>query len=669
MAEFNTGQNEENVSLDPTGELMRRTQNHLTRMLHFRRQYDTRRAEMYRQYIGDRKAPLYPDGLTPRSNTFVPYPLSNVETVTARVMDAFFSFDPWFEARPRGPMDGSAAEKMQMVLHHVMGRSNFMSEFEKFVRNVSIYGHAALKVDWDFGFDVVTYPEPVHAQDPSTGQPLLDETTGQPVVLRYEPKTRQVPKNRPKFEAVDVYDLLIDPDGSMKGHVVERPFREVQQLAEMGIYDKEGVARIASYIKDEKDADNILIRIAELWDSIEGTVTVATFSQDSEALGYKDLRYSYRNASYKTWKRKMYGGPSVLLKHGENPFMHKQISVLDTSYIKLPNHVFGLGQVEVISDLTESLNKFVNMITDNWNMGINRRYAYNTEVDIDQTALNNFNVPGGKVGVSGDPNKAIKELPFFTPQAGDYEIMGVYRNMIELASGVSDFYAKGIGAPTGNRTATGINQVVNEGNYRFRMFIRNLEVDILKPMLEQVASMVQQFITDEIEVMITDDMPGIPKVPVVRPEELIGSVSFDIVAANYGTNKNIRQRNLLALGQVLAESPFTNEHEFLREMLKTFEIRNVHRLIKSPEQVAAEQQAALQQQIEMMIFQAMLEADTQVKIARARSTGSSGGGDRKQGRPSTNPTAKIPGHGLSSAIREFAQMHGANVPGGSSESN
>lgn len=666
MVEYNKGQ-EENTSLDPTGEIMRKTVGHLTRMLHFRRQYDTRRSEMYRQYIGDRKASLYPDGLTPRSNTFVPYPLSNVENITSRVMDAFFSFDPWFEARPRGQADGFAAEKMQMVLKHVMGRSNFMTEFEQYVRNVCIYGHGGFKVDWDFGEDVVTYPEPVYAPDPETGEPLIDEA-GQPIVLRYEPKTRRIPKNRPKFEAIDVYDLLIDPDKSIKGHVVERPFRDVKKLVEMGVYDAEGVAIVEKYLANDPDKDNILIRIAELWDEFEGTVTVATFAQDSEALGYKDLRYSFRNASYKTWKRKMYGGPSVLLKHGENPFLHKQISVLDTSYIKLPNHVFGLGQVEVISDLTESLNKFVNMITDNWNMGINRRYAYNTDIDIDQSALNNFNVPGGKVGVQGDPNKAIMELPFFTPPAGDYEIMGVYRNMIELAGGVSDFYAKGVGAPTGNRTATGINQVVNEGNYRFRMFIRNLETDILKPMLEQVASMIQQFVTDEFEVMITDDMPGIPKVPIVRPEELIGSISFDIVAANYGTNKNIRQRNFLALGQVLAESPFTNEYEFMREMLKTFEVRNVHRLLKSPEQVAAEQQAALQQQIEMMIFQAMLEADTQSKIARARAGASTSSG-KKQGRPSTNPTAKIPGQGLSSAVREFAQMHGANVPGGSSESS
>src|SRR4029077_5025430 len=116
--------------------------------------------------------------------------------------------------------------------------------------------------------------------------------------------------------------------------------------------------------------------------------------------------------------------------------------------------------------------------------------------------LNSFNVPGGKVGVSGNPNDVILPLPMKTPNAQHYQILELYKGMIEQTSGVSDFYSKGVGSPKGNRTATGINQVIGESNFRFKLFIRNLELDIWQPMLEMVSSMILQFLPDQISQMI-----------------------------------------------------------------------------------------------------------------------------------------------------------------------
>ena len=86
---------------------MQRAEANLLRMLYFRRQYDQRRSFFYRQYVGQQDIRKFPDNLTPRSNTFVPYPLSNVETIVSRVQDAFFSFEPWFECRGRSQADSS----------------------------------------------------------------------------------------------------------------------------------------------------------------------------------------------------------------------------------------------------------------------------------------------------------------------------------------------------------------------------------------------------------------------------------------------------------------------------------------------------------------------------------------------------------------------------------
>lgn len=661
---------------------------HLRRMRYFRRQYDQRRALFYRQYLGQRDQKYFPDNVTPRSNTFVPYPFSNTEEVVARVHDAYFGFSPWFEAKGRSPQDDNSAENMGLVLHAQLKRARFIDAFEQLVRNICIYGHSGIKVDWDWGVDVITYAEPVFVINKETGQPVM-QTVGQgpdgqpmqqPIVAGYRPATKTVPRNRPKFTPIDVYDLLIDPDGGIVAHLTERTLGQLiqeqqnslQQAQEdpsgvkKPLYDQKGIEiltnKVVAAAKD-RDPMAVIVRIAELWDEYQGTQTILTFGEDREAISWKDLRASYRSATYSPYKREVYEGPPILLYDGLNPFNHKKAPILHTSYIKMPNEVYGVGLIEMISDLSEALNRFTNMISDNWNMGINRRYAYDINADIDHEALNSFNVPGGKVGVSGDPSNVIKELPIFTPQQGDYTILPMYKQMIEVASGVSDFYSKGVGSPTNNKTATGINQVINESSNRFKLFIRNLELDILQPLLGMCASLIQQFLPDQIEVQITGNQPAIQKYLTLSPEDLIGTFDFELVAANYATNKTVRQRTLLELVNLLAGSPFINQYEALKELFKVFEIHNSSKILYTPEQVQLMQQQQMQQQIDMMIFESMLDTESKARVSQSKPQSTVGGQGAGGGRPRKFTIPKPQGAGLQKPIREFAQSMGSNALG------
>jgi hypothetical protein len=669
----------------------------LRRMLNFRRMFDQRRLGYYKQYLGQRDQSLYPDKVTRRSNTFVPYALANVEQIVARVHDAFFNFWPWFDSRGRGSNDDPAAEKMGLMLDQKLKQANFTKHFEDLVRNICIYGHGAIKVDWDWEADTILTAQPLYLMDDLTNQPVPSPIDGQPIIVGYQKVQTQVKRARPKFSAIDVYDLLIDPDGCFVAHLGEKTFGELKREFQQNpnLYMAEGLQELANKLSNEKDADNIIIRMAEFWNRLDNTYTIMTFGDDREAIAYKDARMAQRaGSSYSSFRRKIYGGGPIVLWHGDNPFMHKKIPILHTSYIKLPGEVFGLGAIEVISDLNESLNKFVNMITDNWNLGINRRYAFDTTADIDHDALNTANVPGGKVGVTGDPSKVIMPLPTFTPSAGDYAILDVYKGMIEMTSGISDFYGKGVGSPTGNRTATGISSVINESNYRFKLFIRNLELDILQPLLNMCATMVQQYITDEQEVLITDAPATVPKYCKIKPEELLGDMDFDIVAANYASNKAVRQRNLLEFAQLAGNSHFLNERPALVEMAKVFEVRNMNALLKTDQQLAQEEQAQQAQQVQMMqleaqkeaalmILQAKLQimvneakpmmvkgADGGSKIVRPGGTphlgpigpGQGAGGGRPS-KPGTHTPNKQPNGGIDSAVREFSQNMGLTAMG------
>lgn len=641
---------------------------HLRRMLNFRQQYDSKRSGLYKRYIGIQDGKTFPDKITPRSNIFVPYPLSNVETLVSRTMDALFAFDPWFESKPRGSNDAHAAEAMGIVLKEKLEKANFLKSAEELIRNICIYGHGAIKVDWDWEYDVITTVQPEYAMvaDPNTGEMVpLPGADGQPIAIAYHPVTVPVKRSRPKFTALDIFDFVVDPDGGMVAQMTEKTLGQMKRESQMNpvLYYPEALQELEANIiaSGEKDSDNVLIRMAELWDEGANTCTLLVTGIDATAITWKDMRYATRSgAAYRSWKRKVYGGKPVLLWHGENPFMHKKAPIIYTSYIKLPNEIYGLGAIEVIQDMSDAMNRMVNMISDNWNMGINRRYAYDTQAEIDHDALNNMNVPGGKVGVVGDPNKVIKELPFMTPTPGDYELLGVYKNMIELTSGISDFYAKGIGQSS-NDTATGISQIIGESSFRFKLFISNMNNDILMPLLQICASLVQQFLTDEEEVLITDEQAMVPKFFHVQPAELIGSVSFDLVGAQYATNKMAKQRNVLAFAQLAGQMApeYIDPYKALIELGKLFEIPNIKEVLKTPEQVAFEQQQAQKQQMEMLMFETALQTESAARIAQSKPKPAGAGQGSGGGRPhALGSSGRTKGAGLTTAIRSMAQNFG-----------
>jgi hypothetical protein len=183
--------------------------------------------------------------------------------------------------------------------------------------------------------------------------------------------------------------------------------------------------------------------------------------------------------------------------------------------------------------------------------------------------------------------------------------------------------------------------------------------------------MTQQFLPDQIRQMIVEAPYAVPPVFPKSPEALYGNFSFDIVAANYASNKTIRQRNLMALANILTQDPYVNQYEATKELFKAFELRNP-KMLKSEQQVQMEQQQALQQQIAMMTLEAMLDTKSKEHVATTKEQAKAeynpkpkeGTHGHKEGRPpKAQHEGKMPGHGMSSTVRDFAQSMGANAFG------
>ena len=105
----------------------------------------------------------------------------------------------------------------------------------------------------------------------------------------------------------------------------------------------------------------------------------------------------------------------------------------------------------------------------------------------------------------------------------------------------------------------------------------------------------------------------------MQPEELIGTLDFDLVAANYASNRVIRQRNLLALFNLASQSPFCNQYESLKELYKAFEVRNINKLLFTPPQVQQQQMMEQEKNIKMMMLEAMMDTEGKARLSQADS--------------------------------------------------
>ena len=206
-------------------------------------------------------------------------------------------------------------------------------------------------------------------------------------------------------------------------------------------------------------------------------------------------------------------------------------------------------------------------------------------------------------------------------------------------------------------------------------------------MLAMCSSMIQQYMTDREEVLITKSQQGpqIPKWQVIDPEQIIGNYEFDLTAANYATNKTVRQRNLMAFAQIAQQTPYWRAGEGLREIAKVLEIRNADDLIKSEQEVQMEQQAAQQEQMQVAFTEKVLDTEAAITVAEAgakiKAEAAKGatfksppksnpskpvsGNTPKPGRPATtNHLGHVPGiNSTQNETRSFSQQNGANALG------
>jgi len=183
-----------------------------------------------------------------------------------------------------------------------------------------------------------------------------------------------------------------------------------------------------------------------------------------------------------------------VIKAQINPNPRKRHPYYISSYEKIPGSLYGNGLPKIIGDIQDVANASFRSLVNNMSIASGPQVAVN-EDRLSASTDGDSLYPWKRWRFHTDPmaNVAEKPIDFFQPKSNAQELLGVYRQMSELADEVSAIpkYMTGSEKVGGAaRTASGLSMLMNNTSKVQQMVAANIDNDIFKPMLHQMYDMI-----------------------------------------------------------------------------------------------------------------------------------------------------------------------------------
>lgn len=541
--------------------------------------------QMYRSFPGTRKKGDW------KSRVWMPISFYVIETITPRLVAQL----PKFSVYPVGPEDSLGAEQMEKLLAWATDQSDMYLELVKAFKSSLMYGTGIVKTMYEerIKYRMLQVPvmEPVTMSVP-TGEIDLD---GNPIEEQMEvgqQPTGEIQRIRqpfvayqgPRAEAVDIANFFPAPEATSiedARYVIHRVFRSrkhIEQMAASGVYklppdtewndflqayDYPAAERLSSVnlgtgTMPDRNEQN-LIEILEVWTD-EVVVAIA--------------------------------GRSVLLRAERNPFSHGEKPFVRIVDHLVPHEFWGIGELEPLEGIQDTLNALWNSRIDNVKMVLNAMFAVSDEYLVDKRDL--VTRPGGVVRFKeGIPlNQAFQRIDLGETTNSAYTEAAEIERFSEKVSGVSA-YQMGMDSPALNRTATGVALISEQGNTRFAHKTKIAELTGLRRLASHYGSILQQYMPPEMPMRLFGP-EGQVYFEVTTPESIMGAFDYDVEAESSSQTESIRQEQNLSLFNLLIGLPEVNRIALIHDILETFGKKNAQDYMLDP------MMAAYQQQLEMM---------------------------------------------------------------------
>jgi len=326
-----------------------------------------------------------------RSNLFIPYAFSTIETILPRLV----TNRPKFEFVPRGPEDKDRAKMVNELMSYQWDVMGMDLTLVKWVKECLIYGTAILKVPWVMEKDF----------------------------------------DGPRPEVVDIFDFFIDPRAtSIKNakYVIHRTIRTMKYLKDMeslGIYKNINKVEGGKKVEDMK---------AERYANIGLSVP----AEDKEANEVEILEYWTDDRIITVADRR------VIIRDEKNPYNAGKPFIAIVDHI-VPHEFYGIGEIEQIESLQYELNDWRNHRMDSKTLTLNPMWWVPPGADLDDFvaepgALFSGPEPPKPINVRTDKLSDYREEEIIKGDIQTTTGVSDYSRGVESAPGISNETATGI---------------------------------------------------------------------------------------------------------------------------------------------------------------------------------------------------------------------------------
>lgn len=326
-----------------------------------------------------------------RSNLFIPYCFSTIETILPRLV----TNRPRFEFVPRGPEDKERASLVDELMKYQWDYTNMDLTLVKWVKEALIYGTSILKVPWVF--------------DKKNDGPLP--------------------------EVVDLFDFFIDPSATsikLAKYVIHRTKRSKKYLKDMqslGIYKNIDKVIGGTSIEDSKSERYANVGLSTpMKDKKDDEVEILEYWEDDKVITLADRKEVIRN--------------------GKNPYSCGKpfIALIDQL---VPHEFYGLGEIDQIESLQYELNDWRNHRMDSKTLTLNPMWWVPVGYDLDDFIAEPGAVftgpqPPEVVDVRADKQSDYREEEIIKGDIQTTTGVSDYSRGIESSPGISNDTATGI---------------------------------------------------------------------------------------------------------------------------------------------------------------------------------------------------------------------------------
>lgn len=522
--------------------------------------------QVYRCYVEKRD-----DGL---SNIFIPFIFSIIETILPRLIEAHFGTKPWAGVLPVGPEDVPGAKAMEQILQFQMEeRINFVEKSADWFKEDLILGTSIGLVTWRVEQHV--------RQKLQRKQIVLPGGFNIPLPAWESRTVRETTYDDNDFQHIDLHEFWFEPRAKdiesalYCGHFSYENWAYLKMMEGQGVY--KNLDLVEKTVNEEKSA------------AFKRLNDIGLGSDSNDGNDKDDQVHKLQHCFEGDWYT-VIADDEVVIRDGPNPYYHKRKPYARIVDIPVPHEFYGIGEVEPAEYLQYALNDLTNAQIDYVMMSILGVFLRR---EGSKLTLEDLKLHARKViDVEDVENPEVKPWQFPSIDPTSFTLGSLIKDYISNTTGAQDV-VRGQLAPK-QTTAFEISTVQQMAEARFRLKVRLINQMGIRQVARLMAFNNQQFIRQDRAIRMLGPEKGQYLFPKFKPEELQGN--FDFIPAGVAEepllSKENKRESLKKLLAEIGQDPLVKRRELLKKVVEAYDIEDVNEVLKTDEEIAAEQQAA-----------------------------------------------------------------------------